>query len=192
MQNMDFYEGNNFRDFSASFPAQDPEFFSKISDSRSENQNQLNRKASRIIFVIAALCIVSFTTGLAIGIKFAGGNDRQIVDDTTYQAMSNLKSKVSGLMSGDHAAADAKDQFPAEEYPFVIKIGATHSKEMSKDIATYLSSAGNRVILTRTGKYYKIYTGPYKSLDDAKNSLKQIAQSDKYSISTGNKIIKRK
>ena len=192
MQNVDFYTGNNARNISSSFSNPDPEYFTRMSDSRASDQDRIKKRASRIIFFVISLCIISFTTGLAIGIKFAGGEDRQIVDDTTYEAMGKIKSRVSGLMAAEKdKSSDPGEQFPAAQYPYVLKIGKDHTRNVARDIAAFLSVQGHRVILSKNTDAYRIYVGPYKTLAMAEESLKKVDTYRKYSISGGNTIIKR-
>ncbi|PKL36166.1 MAG: hypothetical protein CVV44_18280 [Spirochaetae bacterium HGW-Spirochaetae-1] len=192
MQNIDFYTGQNSRQFSHQFDSSDPEYFTRISGSQNHDQEHIKKKTSRMIFLISALCIISFTTGLAIGIKFAGGEERKIVDDTTFRAVTDLRSKVSGMMTPQNANAETKNNFPVQDFPFVISIGrSTYSPDQSQEIAAYLSSQGHRVILSKKQKGYRIYTGPYQNKPEAESGLKKLDTCTKFSIGTNCRIIKR-
>ncbi|MCP4135611.1 MAG: hypothetical protein GY754_31875 [bacterium] len=192
MQNIDFYEGKNQNNFQPQFDRQDPEYFSRISGTQTKDSEKNRKRASRIIFLIGALCIITFTTGLAIGIKFAGGSDREIVDKQTYNAVKGIKNKVSNLIKpGENETGSNKKIFPKHEYPFVIKVGNQYTKDQSRDIARFLSDKGHTVILSQKNNKYKIYTGPYKKPKEAKDSIAAIAGYRKYSIGNKVKIIKR-
>ena len=191
MQNIDFHSGNSGRSFSQFEGHDDSEFLSRFSGA-AKDQERINRRASRMIFLISALCIVCFTTGLAIGIKFAGGDSHSIVDDRTAQAVSELKTKVSDLVTPTQAIAkpQAKD-FPVKEFPYVIRIGDRHSKARAKEIASYLSGKGHTVILSKKDSFYRIYTGPYKSHNEARSYAKKLDSYQKFSISANSRILQR-
>ena len=193
MQNIDFYEGNTARPLSPQFDRHDMEYFSRLSNAHIKQEEHSRKRASRIIFIIGALCIISFTTGIVVGLKFAGGQKKVIVDDQTYNAVKNLKSKVSNFIAEpQHESVSVNESFPVQEYPFVIKIGNKYTSKESKKMASYISSQGHTVIITKKNNYLNLYTGPYKSMTEAKDSLKIMSQ---YSTFTGKdilQILKRK
>ena len=207
MQNIDFYEGKNLRNNPAQFERIDPEFYPRMAEYNSRandfapRENEKHRKkANRMMFVIIALCIISFTAGLVIGIKFAGGSDRKIVDDKTIQAVSGLSNKVTGLINKDSNGTKTADEsikqkenvFPKEDYPFIIKVGSEYDKAESQKIAGFLSSKGHTVILSKTAKdSFKIYIGPFKNQLDAKSSLNKFSGYNEYSIASNSRIVKR-
>jgi len=192
MQNIDFYEGNNTKNTPLQFSTHDPEYFSRMSSAHIKQTQNSQKKASRMIFFIASLCIITFTTGLAVGIKFAGGSKREIIDKQTYDAVSSLKTKLSNII--DHAGTQEKSAdkiFPKSQYPYVIKIGNDYSKIKSKEIASYLSSKGHTVILSKNMKKYRIYAGPYKNHKNANSARKTLSSYTEFSLSANIKIIKR-
>lgn len=193
MQNIDLYTGGNTTQrMPPPFTPHESDFFSRVRENTSVSHEKQVKRASRIIFFIAALCIISFTTGLALGIKFAGGENTQIVDDSTYEAMGQIKEKVAGLVSGGDAQ---KQQYPADQYPYMLRIGTEHKLQASKDIAAYLHSMGHSVVLSPNSaenKIYRIYTGPYSSLADAEKDMTKIETYKKYSIADNITRVKRK
>lgn len=191
MQNIDLYTGTAQTDRTP-FSSYEPEFLYGLHNRETNEQDRISKKASRIIFVIAALCITSFTTGLIVGIKFVGGEKTQIVDDTTYEAMGQLKAKVSDLMAGEAKTESGKDQFPTAEFPYMIRIGTEYAQNTAKDVAAYLSSMGHRVILSKGKADYRIYTGPYKDLASAEKAMKKLETYQRYSIANNGHIIRRK
>jgi len=194
MQNIDFYSGPASRDLPLQFDSNDPEYFSRMSGIHSKDQERVKKKASRVIFLISALCIICFTTGLVIGIKFAGGSKTPIVDDATYRAMNNISQKVTGLVKPAVAATLNKNTgYPAAQYPYAIKIGSSFNESKAREIASFLSKNGHTVILSRAGSgKYKLYTGPFKSINNAKSGLKKLDSYNKFSISASARIVKRK
>lgn len=192
MQNFDFYNGNNERNLPPQFDRHDPEFFSQMSKIHSKEEKKNKKRASRMMFFIAALCIISFTTGLAIGIKFAGGQSRQILDKKTFNAVTGIGEKVTNLVnSGKTDKKPSGTLFPKNEYPFTIRVGNEFDYSESQLIAKYLSSKGHTVILLKNNHLYRIYTGPYKNHTDANASLNKFNGYKKYSLASNAKIIKR-
>jgi hypothetical protein len=210
MQNIDFYEGKNLRNNPSQFERIDPEFYPRMTEynSRSNDfgpreEEKHRKKANRMMFVIISLCIISFTAGLVIGIKFAGGSERKIVDDKTIQAVSGLSNKVTGLMNNkdvnsaktaddSHNIKQKENVFPKEDYPFIIKVGSDYDKAESQKIAGFLSSKGHTVILSKTSKdTFKIYIGPFKNQLDAKSSLNKFSGYNEFSIASNSRIVKR-
>lgn len=183
MQNMDFYSRNNARSHPYHLDTTDPEYFARMSDMKHRENERIRKKATGLMSFIIALCIISFTAGLVIGIKFAKGPQNEIVDETTKKAMSNTIRKVARLMN-ENAAAEVRDSersgkpasevFPRDEYPFVIPIGKELTKEKSQEVAAFLSSNGHTVILSKSGNGYRLFSGPFKTREDAEKSLKKI------------------
>lgn len=194
MQNMDFYSRKMEKNFPPQFDAQDPEYFSRIGDSYHNEMERSKKNASMMTALIIALCIISFTTGLVVGLKFAGGKQNEIVDEHTRKTMSNIGKKMTSLVSENANAKTAatgakKNLFPREEYPYVIKIGNEFDVTKSQEIAGLLSSKGHTVILSKYKENYKIFTGPFKNLNDAEISLKNIQSNKSWTENTS--IIKR-
>lgn len=192
MQNMDFYDGRHLRDLPPQFDKFDPEYFSRTSGSVEREHERSHRKATRIITFIGALIIISFTTGLVIGIKFAGGADRKIVDDRTLNAMSNISDRMTGMVKDVTSnAKPANQMYPKIEYPFVIQLGKEYSENDLKPVAQFLSSKGHTVIVSKNNQNFKIFTGPYKTELDARKSLSEISLYKQFPFSTNAQIIKR-
>lgn len=208
MQNIDFYSGSHSAHTQPNFNTQDPEYFSKISRLQEKRIAKSEKKATRLLAIIIGLCIISFTSGLVVGIKFTGGAEKEIVDNDTKHAVSNIKTKVADMMKENsetsdntaatansdqntgNVAANADDKsnekaaktnkvsagqtFPKEKYPYVIKIEGEFTPRKSRDIAKYLSSKGNTVIVANNNELFNVYVGPYETLDSAEKNLKQV------------------
>lgn len=192
MQNMDFYDGRHLRDLPPQFDKFDAEYFSRTTGATDRDNEQSRRRATKIITFVAALVIISFTTGLVIGIKFAGGADRKIVDDHTMSAMNNIGDKMSSMMKDVTGNAKQVNQiYPKVEYPFVIQLGKEYSETDLKPVAQFLSSKGHTVIVSKNNQNFRIFTGPYKTESDARKSLSEISLYKQYAFSTNAQIIKR-
>lgn len=177
MQNYDFYSGKTVRDIAPQFTRDDPEYFARIAGIDSIEEKRSVKRANRIISIIIALCIISFTAGLVIGIKFAGGSDRKIMDIQTKETVSGISRKVNNIISEStsesHTAAK-QSLFLKEEFPYVIKIGKAYSKSDSQEIANFLSSKGHTVILSKNSAGYLVFLGPYRFMKDAELILGNI------------------
>lgn len=191
MQNIDFYDGSNTRTLPTQYNIHDPEYFSVLSSHHSKEFEKNKKNASRLIFFIASLCIISFTTGIIIGIKFAGGANKEIVDERTFNAFTGIGNRVSSLIKENTASDTSKTtRFPKNLYPYAIKIGNSFNNTESKKIASLLTRSGHTVILSKIDSGYKIYTGPYKSIDFARESVEKISTINSYLLENV-KIIKR-
>jgi hypothetical protein len=189
---MDFYDGRHLRDLPPQFDKFDTEYFARTSGSAERENEHSRKKATRLITIIGALIIISFTTGLVLGIKFAGGADRKIVDEHTLSAMNNIGDKMSDIVKDVTGNAKPANQiYPKIEYPFVIQLGKEYSEADLKPVAQFLSSKGHTVIVSKNNQNFKIFTGPYKSESDARKSLSEISLYKQYAISTNAQIIKR-
>lgn len=192
MQNIDFYDGKTQKNIPPQFERQDPEYFSRALNFNQNDDEKNKKKASRTIFFIIALCIISFTTGIVIGIKFAGGAEHEIIDEQTYNAVSGIGKKVTNIMNDQSNIKSKNTLFPIKEYPFVIKIGNQYDKLRSQEIANILSKEGYTVILSKQNDKYKIYTGPYKSYKTAKDTLQELINLNNSDIINNQiKVVKR-
>ncbi len=191
MQNFDFYNGSAHVHEQPDFVVRDPEYFSRMARNQQKEGIQKRNKATRFLSLVLGLCIVSFTSGLIVGIKFSGGNDKEIVDPVTRKAMNDIGSRVSGSKGTQQttdtaemkqtAQADnqeteqsASRSFPKEIYPYVIRIGNKFSAKNSQEIADYLSGKGHTVIISQHEDFYRVYTGPYKEKSSAETALNRI------------------
>ncbi len=193
MQNLDFYSGKNVREFAPHFNSEDPEYFAKISNIHSKDEHRRYKKASRILSLLFALCILSFTAGLIIGLKFASGSNKELVDPHTKEAVSDIGQKVTSLINNkkDDAADVIKDKnllFSKDDFPYVIRFGDKYNKSQSQEIAGIISHHGHTVILANDSGKYKIFIGPYRSHEEALNSLGLIKS---YSLKGKVTILKR-
>ena len=178
MQNIDYYSGKNIRDISPQINTQDPEYFTRLASMQFKEDEKNKRRANRMISFIIALCIVSFTLGLVVGIKFASGSKKEIIDEGTRNAVSNIGNKVSKFINKDSMEKGSslnKRLFPLEEFPYVIRVGKQFSKARSQEVANYLSNKGHTVIISKNNKIYRIYIGPYRNHSEAEISLKNIS-----------------
>lgn len=196
MQNIDFYSGHSHGHNQPDFMAHDPEYFSRMAKNQAKEGTKKRNRATRLLSIVMGLMIVSFTSGLVVGIKFTGGGETEIVDSQTKSAMSNIGTRVGDLVkdgsdpseggaadsaeSGDalkSVAADQKEQasesgtkaksFPKAEYPYVIKIGNRFTEKNAKDIAEYLSVKGHTVILSKNEGFFRVYVDPSKTKQKA-------------------------
>ena len=87
MQDMDLYTGKQNSYFVPQFDTADPDYFARAGEMREHDAAKNHNKATRLIAFVAALCIISFTTGLVTGIKFAGGKEKSLLDPHTQQAV---------------------------------------------------------------------------------------------------------
>ncbi|MFH0977283.1 MAG: SPOR domain-containing protein [Spirochaetota bacterium] len=190
MQNLDFYSGKIMRDIPPQFSREDPEYFAKINV---KDEHKSMKRASRILSLIIALCIISFTSGLVVGIKFASGTNKQLVDQQTKEAVSGIGQKVSNLIKDApetkaNASSDEKKLFAKEDFPYIIKIGNQYNRTESQEIAGTISSHGHTVILSKDNGNYRIFVGPYRNQEDAFKAFKQVKT---YSIKSNAVIVKR-
>ncbi|MBN2039273.1 MAG: SPOR domain-containing protein [Spirochaetes bacterium] len=193
MQNYDFYSGKMTRELPPQFSREDPEYFARIANVSSKEESKKIKRASRILSLIIALCIVSFTTGLIVGIKFAAGSNKEIMDRQTKDAVNDIGHKVKELInerndSSITSSVNDKKMFSKEEYPYVIKIGKEYTKVKSQEIANIISNNGHTVILSKNDSAYKVFVGPYRNQTDARNALKEISS---YRINGDALILKR-
>jgi hypothetical protein len=193
MQNIDFYERKNIRvvppQFNDTF---DPEYFPRVAQNTPREVERVRKRASRTFFFITALCIISFTAGIVIGIKFTGGAQREIVDKKTYNAVADIGKNFS-LLAGEKQPEQSprENLFPKKSYPFVIRVNDDHDQDTSRKIANFLSHRGHTVILSKNKSLYRIYVGPYRTETDAEEALKKISGYKKYSLAENTRIIKR-
>lgn len=196
MQNMDYYSGNSHPHLQPDFVSRDPEYFSRMTRNNADESTRKKNRATRYLVVVLGLCIVSFTTGLVVGIKFSGGKEREIVDPVTRQAVSGAYDKVSGAVRNSavedksgvststkdkNATKSSEDiskaeisSFPRNEFPFAIRIGNKYSPEHAFDIAKYLRKKGHRVVLARHNGFVRVYAGPYKTQKIAESNLNRM------------------
>jgi len=192
MQNIDFYERRNNRVTKPYNNDFDPEYFPRLAQNKPREIDRIRKKASRAFFLISSLCIVSFTVGIIIGIKFAGGAQREIVDKKTFTAVTDIGKKISNIILENPAdTASRENPFPKKNYPYVIKLRSDYDSSTSRKIADFLSHKGHTVILTRYDNSYRIYIGPYKNSGDAESAVKKISGYQKYSLAEILQIIKR-
>jgi len=132
MQNFDFYQNNksHYNDF----VTQDLQHYTIAQNTIPHTHSQ--RNAHRMLAAIIALIIISFTAGIVVGIKFATGNTRTIIDPQTKIALSNAAQKAKTIM-----APQKKPQFTKTEYPFTIKIGNTFSRSNFVNLSCLVSSS---------------------------------------------------
>jgi SPOR domain len=192
MQNVDFYERRNNRVREPYFNDLDPEFFPRLAHNKPREIDRIRKKASRTFFLISSLCIISFTAGIIIGIKFAAGTPRDIVDKKTFTAVTDIGKKISNIIAENPSeTASRENPFPKKNYPYVIKLRSDYDQATSRKIADFLSHKGHTVIITRYDNSYRIFIGPYKNSDDAESAVKKISGYQKYSLAEILQIIKR-
>jgi len=189
MQDIDFYNGRNNHQFPPHVDGTDPEYFTRMTKNVAHEQDRNRKKASRLLFVIIALCIISFTTGLVLGIKFAGDSRRELIDNKTYTAMTDISKRVSDIIQ-KQPESNSENIYPKKIYPYVIKIGDEYAQHKTREISQYLSRKGHTIILSKNNENFRIYVGPYKSDSDAENALQAIS-SYNYNLLDKAKVIQR-
>lgn len=193
MQNIDFYERKNIRIAPPQFTeSYDSEFLPRMAQNTPREMERVRKKASRIFFLVTALCILSFTAGIMLGIKFSGGKERDIVDKKTFTAVADI-GKSLPLFAKEKAAEPVSQEklFPKSDYPFVIRVLNEYNYETTQKMAGFLSRRGHTVILSKNNTNYRIFIGPYKTSAEADGALKKIAAYQKYSLAENTRIIKR-
>ncbi|MDY6932926.1 MAG: SPOR domain-containing protein [Spirochaetota bacterium] len=180
MQNMDHYTDRIKKTppHHHQFYSVDPEFIKTYPPRNYKDEEKSRRRARGMIFIIIALCIASYTVGLVMGIKFASGSKKEIVDEDTKKRVTSIGEKVTHLIkdvsvnTGD--STFSKKLFPREKFPFVIRVGENYNRTSSHEIASSLSNQGHTVILSKNKGYYRVYVGPYRNKEEAEISLKKI------------------
>ncbi len=192
MQNIDFYEKRNTRVMPPQFTEFDPEYFPRVAQATPRETERIRKRASRIFFIIAALCIISFTTGIVVGIKFAGGTRHEIVDTKTFNAVADIGKKIPFVgATGKAEQAPQEKVFPRESYPYVLGVNGDYDIAMAREMAGFLSQRGHTVILSKNNGRFRIYVGPFRKNADAREALKKISGYSKYSLAENTRIIKR-
>jgi hypothetical protein len=167
------------------------EFISREKVEPKINNDTVQNRATRLLFIITALCIISFTAGLVLGIQFNNG-DRELVDKQTISALAGFKNKMGGLTeSGNNAKQETPSSYPREQFPFVILIGEKIPTDSSESLISYFSSRGHRVIKLKQQNGMSLFIGPYENEDTAKLSLKKIQSYGDIASGITPQIIKR-
>ncbi len=193
MQNIDFYSGNHMRQAGNQYNAADPEYYNNIAEFHTRHDEKYRKKANRMLSFIIALCIISFTTGLVVGIKFTSGSEREIVDPGTREAVATIGKKVSAMVkkADSDNTVSAASVYPRQSYPYVIRIGSEFQKQQAEKVATRLSHDGFRIILSQKDSGYRIYAGPFENIQDAKKSLKKVMQYSENGLFSKATVLKR-
>lgn len=184
MQNFDFYSHNKHP--YSEYNAQDYLEYTVPQNYSPHTRSTSQKKAHGMLAIIIALIIMSFTAGLVVGIKFAGGQSKPIIDPQTKAALNNAAQKAKTLVEPQQ-----KPQFPKTEYPYAIKIGNSFTKDEATALAGTLSKTGQRIIVAKNKDQYTVYAGPYTSLQEAKKSLKIIMAQSKNGNFSNAIILKR-
>ncbi len=194
MQNIDFHSKQGRAvppQFNQNFDMPDPEYFTRMAKTQSKEIERNRNKASRMLFIVSALCIISFTTGIVIGIKFAAGSSKEIVDKDTMSAVNGISSKVKTLINNKTTKPNVKTRqsvYSKADYPYVIKIFG-FPKNLLKNVAAYLSKKGNKkytIIVTSKNLYI-----PQKTKHAAQNLFDIISDYRRYLFVGKMNIIKR-
>ena len=178
MQDMDLYTGKQNSYFVPQFDTADPDYFARTGEMREHDAAKSHTRATRLIAFVAALCIISFTTGLVTGIKFAGGKDKELIDPHTKQAVSSLGQRVTGAQPAaaaepDQTASSAKS-YPKADFPWVIRIGNEFSKDKVTELANALSAKGHTMVISKYEQNFRLYAGPFRTKESAELSLQKI------------------
>ena len=192
MQNIDFYDKRSTRAVPPQFTDFDPEYYPRVTQTTPREIERVRRRASRIFFTITALCIISFTAGIVVGVKFSGGGRQEIVDAKTFNAVADVGKKlpfVSGHMKKEESSRE--NSFPRETYPYVLSVAGDYDDATSQQMAEFISRQGHTVILSKHNDRFRIFIGPYRRHADAVDSQKKISTLTKYSLAENTRIIKR-
>ncbi len=179
MQNIDFYSGNNpHNQNTPDFTPNDPEYFSRMASINKHSEIKRYKKTHRLISLIIGLCIISFTIGLIIGIKFVN-DKKEIMDQYTKKKMNTLGSQVSQFIKEKIPGEETNIQntntiYPKLQFPYVIRLGKNYNLNKSKEIADFLNPRGHTIIITQHNNKYRLFTGPYKSRESAELYLKKL------------------
>lgn len=184
MQNFDFHSNN--KNSYTDYNAQDYREYTIPQNYATHSRSFSQKKAHRMLTIIIALIIMSFTAGLIVGIKFTGGKSKPIIDPQTKVALNNAAQKAKILIEPKQ-----QPQFPKSEYPYAIKIGNSFTRNDATTLAGILSKTGQRIIVAKSKDQYTVYAGPYTSLQDAKKSLKIIMEQSKNGNFSNAIILKR-
>lgn len=197
MQNIDFYDGKSAKNINKPVTFQDAEYYTRMDAVNRKEVDRNRKKASRMMSFIVGLCIISFTAGLVIGIKFTSGPQAQIVDPETRKAVSNLRDRVTNMVNAAPMAEREKQGepeqkvFPRSQFPFVLRMDGKYSERKSREIAQYLSGRGHTVILSKINNSFHIYIGPYENRGDAESSLMQVQRYPRGNLFAGLQIVRR-
>ena len=194
MQDIDLYvKKNHGMGYVPSFGQEpDMDYYFKAAETVRNDEKTNHKKTNRNIALVTGLVIISFTAGLIVGIKFAGGSERAIVDPHTKKAVTELTASVGTMLSGNQAeTVPTSTAYPKEDFPFVIKVGDSLSYEQSKLAANDLSKKGHTVILSKQGELYRLFVGPFKTKDLAENSLQKLRQYQEHSFYRTASVLKR-
>ncbi|MCX7678770.1 MAG: SPOR domain-containing protein [Spirochaetes bacterium] len=193
MQNIDFYSGKETRVVNNVAMLRDADNIARLDALYKKEAYKNKKRVSRLLSLIIALCIISFTTGLVMGIKFASGSNASLIDNTTAHLISGMRSKVAGAINSNVRTEKGapKAVFPKEEYPYVIRLSKNFNSQESKEISQFLSKNGHTVIVSQKEKNYRLYVGPYKEQRDAESAIKLLQNYKKKNWFEKAEVIKR-
>lgn len=193
MQNIDFYSGKESKIINNTAMLREADNVARLDALYRKEANRHKKRVSRILSFIVALCIISFTSGLILGIKFAGGERISLVDNKTAHMIEGMKNKVTEMITPNEQQNRImpKEIFPKEEFPYVIRLGRSFNFKESKEISQYLSKNGHTVIVSQKDNNYRLYVGPYRKQRDADGALKLLHGYNKRSWFDKAEIIKR-
>lgn len=188
MQDFDFYSIDPAKYHQVENRVDNPEYFANMSDTHSRESEHNHKRATRLLAFVIGLCITCFTSGLVIGIKFAGGPDKKIIDEHTRQAFSSLGQKESAEEPGlAMAATKGQNLFPKENFPYIVAINDAYTIAQSQKAASYLSKQGHTVIISQNDGKYRLFIGPYAEKNNADSVALKI-NNDKVKCFTGQAI----
>ncbi len=191
MQNFDFYDRSN-RQFNPQYEKYmdmpDPEYFSRLTQNHTKEQEKKQKSASRTLFFMVALCIVTFTAGLVIGLKFAGGTKYKLVDKDTMSRVSKIGKSMQSMINGKTSSNSTAKKYPKSKYPYLIKISGFKKIDHS-NVARYLSKKGkSKFMVVVSSKNIYILQ---KSRRSAEILFDKILDYSRYSFKGRMKILKR-
>jgi hypothetical protein len=193
MQNFDFFTGTPSRSHNSSYDNREVDLLLRDNSTNFFHDKDKQKKtAAFMALVICTVAIISFTSGLVVGLKY-GDKDKPIIDETTQRSISNLKAKVfDSDKELNKQSTRTKNSLSIDDYPFAIRVSGEFDIKNSQSIAEVLSTKGHTVILAKTdSSKYKVFVGPYKTHDEALKILKTLDTNEDTKHLAKMNIIKR-
>ena len=188
MQNMDFYSGKNLNYIPNHTASNESEFYNRTDKIQQKMLRRSQSKANRLLAFIIGLCIVSFTVGLVSGIKFAGGEESTIVDDDTRNAVSEIGSRLSGMMK-NQSSETTENNISNSSVQADINSNTSNS-EQNMSAATHNPVAANTVQpKSDVNNTFPKENFPFVLQIDGKFTKRQSADISAYLAKKGNRVL---
>ncbi len=182
MQNIDFYSGKSNNTPQFLYNDHDTDYFSTISKPVDKGIEKSHNTANRHLVVILSLCIISFTAGLIIGLKYTNGASHEMIDPSTKQAMSQLGEKVNNFIDNDSSIK------PVEEKKSNTAVAAVNDNGIKPDDAKVSKETEFKQNQT-ISKTFPKNEFPYVLQIDGKYTLRQSKDIASYLSRKGNTVL---